>query len=121
MLYPTSHGVFAFDALPLFVQFTHTVHESGKYWIMGEDEASPSSRKVSSQQDSQENPSNVVQHRHSVARMSDSTPQTSTYVGDTSVEGISTYQFIVYYPSCVYVHNHPLFTFFVNDGYVTCT
>ena len=58
---------------------------------MGEAETTLSSRKVSNQQDSQEAPSDVVQHKHSVARMSHSTSQTSTCVGDTSLEGISTY------------------------------
>ena len=81
--------------LSLFVQFTHTVHESGKYWVMEEAKTTRSSRKVSSQQDSQENPSDVVQHKYSVARMSQSTPQTSTCVGDTSLEGTSTYQLCI--------------------------
>ena len=112
MLYPTSFSVLTFYILSPFIQFT--VDESGKYRVMGEDKTTLSSRKVSSQQDSQETPSDVAQPKHSVARMSHSTSQTSTCVGDTSLEGIFTYSILSYYPSYVCIQaQHALFTIFV--------
>ena len=99
------------NTLSLFPSMQFTVDESDKYWVLGEAETTLPSRKVSNQQDSQDNLSDDSRYMHSVARMSDGTSQTSTCIGDTSLEGISTYTL----PVCVhimYVHSthYPLFT-----------